>query len=374
MYLFLKNKFNSNAKIYYRPFDSDVGDLFITEKKSDFPILVEKVLLTTTGGSSTNMQKAILQAVSDINYDKELLDAEILVVTDGVIDDLNRDKLVGSLKDIKLNILKIGRDMPEPNYYDMKKVLSKKGFDYDPQSVNLNDIKKKMSDPNKDKLPDNQKATYLEERIYQYLLDCSDEITKNLREVARKFIEIDDLKKTDLFTLDDDTLYFIEKSVSSFNMIEIAKKNLNERTVIYKKIYFLHQYVEFLMDALEKENPVLTKAHKELTAIKQEMLSDPFLYKIVTRISGFEEDKKFMKATKKEVKKKKKELKKQNRIPTNAELEKAKLILSMDIGGEGNLWVLIRLIFMKIWALIKKIYSFFKKPGAKQKKEAPPVL
>ncbi len=371
---FLKNKFNSNAKIYYRPFDSDVGDIFITEKKSDFPILVEKVLLTTTGGSSTNMQKAILQAISDINYDKELLDAEILVVTDGVIDDLNKDKLIGSLKDIKLNILKIGRDMPEPNYYDMKSALAKKNINFDPQSVNLNEIKKKMAVPNRASLPESERPTYLEERLYQYLLECSDEITKTLREVARKFIEIDDLKKTDLFVLDDDTLFFIEKSVESFRVTNIESKNLNERTVLYKKVYFLHQYVEFLIDSLDKENPVLSKAHDELSAIKLEMLSDPFLYKIVTRIDGFEEDKKFMKETKKEYKKKRGELKKQNRVPTNAELEKAKLVLSMDISAEGNIWLIIRLIAMKIWAFLKKIYSFFRNIFSKDKKDAPPAL
>ena len=52
-------------------------------------------------------------------------------------------QLAKTLKDIKLNILKIGRDLAEPNYFEMKKMLSGKGFDFDPQTVNLNDIRKK---------------------------------------------------------------------------------------------------------------------------------------------------------------------------------------------------------------------------------------
>ena len=81
---FLRRKINSNAKIFYRPFDSTVGKLFKLEKKEDFARLIEDVLFTTTGGTSTNLQEAIFQAISDIRYDKEMINSEILVITDGI--------------------------------------------------------------------------------------------------------------------------------------------------------------------------------------------------------------------------------------------------------------------------------------------------
>jgi len=80
---FLKKKINSRAKLYFRAFDSKVSDLFKIEKKEDFPRLIEKVFLTTTGGTSTNLQKAVFQAVNDIIYEQDPLETEILVVTDG---------------------------------------------------------------------------------------------------------------------------------------------------------------------------------------------------------------------------------------------------------------------------------------------------
>ncbi|HPO47127.1 MAG TPA: hypothetical protein PK875_15180, partial [Spirochaetota bacterium] len=66
---FLRRKLNGNAKIFYRPFDTKTGDLVKIEKKEDFPVLIEKVLLTTTGGTSTNLQEAVYQAVDDIRFD-----------------------------------------------------------------------------------------------------------------------------------------------------------------------------------------------------------------------------------------------------------------------------------------------------------------
>ncbi|HPQ53670.1 MAG TPA: hypothetical protein PK253_10510, partial [Spirochaetota bacterium] len=81
---FLRRKFNSNAKIFFRQFDSSLGKLIKLDKKEDFPFLVEEILYTTTGGTSTNLQDAVYQAIDDINYDKEMINAEILVVTDGI--------------------------------------------------------------------------------------------------------------------------------------------------------------------------------------------------------------------------------------------------------------------------------------------------
>ncbi len=142
---FLRRKLDSNAKLFFRAFDSKPGSLMKIEKKEDFPSLIEKVLFTTTGGTSTNMQEAIFQAIKDINFDKEMTDAEILVVTDGLVHDLNVDKMKEQLKDIKLNILKIGLDLAEPNGYEIKHFLSESGYDFDPFSISIKDIKKKLT-------------------------------------------------------------------------------------------------------------------------------------------------------------------------------------------------------------------------------------
>jgi uncharacterized protein with von Willebrand factor type A (vWA) domain len=81
---FLRRKLNTNARLFFRTFDTQTGELHKIEKKEDYPFLIEKVLFATTGGVSTNLQKAVYQAIDDINYTKDMANAEILVVTDGV--------------------------------------------------------------------------------------------------------------------------------------------------------------------------------------------------------------------------------------------------------------------------------------------------
>lgn len=349
---FLKKKHNSNAKIFYRPFDSETGPLFITKQKSDFPALIERVLFTTTGGTGTNMQRAIMQALSDINFDKELLDSEILVVTDGVIDDLNKDQLKTFLKDTRLNILKIGRDLAEPNYYEMKKVLSRKGFDFDPQSISLNDIQKKKINSDKD-----EKLTPLEDRIYQYILDCSNALTDQLREVANKFIEIDDIDKNNLFIMDENTISAVKNSADELKNIPVNSRSIEERTIVYKKAYFLCQYVEFLRDCSKENHSALEKLLEEINLVKQNLLNDPHLFDIVSRRAEFHDDKKRMKLARKEARKKLKEMSLQSKVPSNIDIEKAQLLLTLQPGGEGNAWLLIRAIFIKMIGALKGIFK-----------------
>ena len=119
---FLRRKYNSRAKLFYRPFDSVPGNLIKVEKQQDFPRLIEEVLFTTTGGRSTNIHEAILQAISDIVFDKEMTKSEILVVTDG-ISKIEKNELRIKLGDIKLNILKIGDDIAKPNLMEMEEHL-----------------------------------------------------------------------------------------------------------------------------------------------------------------------------------------------------------------------------------------------------------
>ncbi|RPI96423.1 MAG: hypothetical protein EHM32_03165 [Spirochaetales bacterium] len=174
---FLRRKLNSNAKIFYRPFDTKTGDLVKIEKKDDFPVLIEKVLLTTTGGTSTNLQEAVYQAVEDIRFDKELINAEILVVTDG-ISKIDKYEMKNKLADIKLNVLKIGDDLAEPNFFEMKKTLEFSKIDFDPSSVNIKEIKKKMAEAGGE--ADDSVLLPKERRAYRYLLDFSERMFNDL--------------------------------------------------------------------------------------------------------------------------------------------------------------------------------------------------
>ncbi len=346
---FLRRKLNSNAKIFYRPFDTKTGDLVKIEKKDDFPMLIEKVLLTTTGGTSTNLQEAVYQAVEDIRFDKELINAEILVVTDG-ISKIDKYGMKNKLADIKLNVLKIGDDLAEPNFFEMKKTLEFSKIDFDPSSVNIKEIKKKMAEAGGE--ADDSVLSPKERRAYRYLLDFSERMFNDLREVSQRFVEIKDLEPHELFKLTDEMLDSIETAVDELHRIDLEARTQEERERLYKQAYFLGQYLELLMEyGGNSKNPALQRADARVREIKQRMLEDPGLLKMIQAMKGYDEDKETMKLARKEVKKKLKEMQLQSRTLTTSEMKKAQMLLTMDV-GEGSVGQFLKLILIKLWMLL----------------------
>lgn len=349
---FLRRKLNSNAKIFYRPFDTKTGDLVKIEKKDDFPVLIEKVLLTTTGGTSTNLQEAVYQAVEDIRFDKELINAEILVVTDG-ISKIDKYGMKNKLADIKLNVLKIGDDLAEPNFFEMKKTLEFSKIDFDPSSVNIKEIKKKMAEAGGE--GDDSVLSPKERRAYRYLLDFSERMFNDLREVSQRFVEIKDLEPYELFKLTDEMLDSIETAVDELYRIDLEARTQEERERLYKQAYFLGQYLELLMEyGGNNRNPILQRADARVREIKQRMLEDPGLLKMIQSMKGYDEDKETMKLARKEVKKKLKEMQLQSRTLTTSEMKKAQMLLTMDV-GEGSVGQFLKLILVKLWMLLSAL-------------------
>jgi hypothetical protein len=349
---FLRTKLDSNAKLFFRAFDSKPGSLIKIEKKEDFPYLIEKVLFTTTGGTSTNMQEAIFQAIKDINFDKEMTDAEILVVTDGLVHDLNVDRMKEQLKDIKLNILKIGLDLAEPNGYEIKHFLSESGYDFDPFSISIKDIKKKLTIGGNEKF---NSLSRMEQRIYTYMLDCSEKIITDIKKISHRFIEIDDINSTELPVLNEDAAQLIDDAIEKILNINLDEKTIQELAVIYKKLYFLSQYIEFLLKSDKgKKNQMLLKAAKELSLMKEKMLSNPSLFDIIMRTKGFEDDKKLMKSSKKTAKKNRKEMMFQKRSLSKDDIKNAQMVFSLGAAGDsGNVGLLFRILFIKLMEMIK---------------------
>jgi len=346
---FLRRKLNSNAKIFYRPFDSKPGDLFKIEKKEDFPFLIERVLLTTTGGTSTNLQQAVFQAIDDIHYDKDMLNAEILVVTDG-ISKIDKYLMKEKLGDIKLNILKIGRDLAEPDYFEMKKTFDANKIKFDPTALNIKEIQQKM-----EKSQDGEEAlSPLQKRAYRYILEYSETMFKDLKEISHRFVEIPDLDPTSLYELTDEKLDAIETAVDAFTRINFNTKTLEERKKLFKQAYFLSQYVSLLLENKKNAaNPILKRCAYKLQKITQDILADPSLLQLVMETGKFS-DKETLKLSKKQLKEKLKEMK-MSQTPLSAEeIRKAQMLLTSDL-GEGNIGQFLRVLFIKLIQFIKSI-------------------
>lgn len=347
---FLRRKVNSRAKIFFRPFDSEVGKLIKLEKREDFSKLIEEVLYMTTGGVSTNLQGAVFQAVSDIHFDKEMLNSEILVVTDG-ISKINKFLMKEKLGDIKLNVLKIGSDLVEGNFFDMKEIMDTNKIDFDPSTINLTEVRKKVS-----RGAGEAELSITEKRAYRFLLNYSEQIFKDLKEVCHRFVEIPDLEPSRLFCLKEETLDFIEMNADEFSRMDLSNKSIEELAKIYKKAYFLSEYIELLMDFGDNAgNPILQKSYDKLKKVRQKLLEDPALHQIITRVNSFKEDKKTMKLSRKEARKRMKEMKFQQKHLSRSEMKKAMVLLTMDV-GEGSMGQFFMLLVIKLWELLKKIF------------------
>lgn len=351
---FLRRKLNSRAKLYYRGFDSELGELYTIEKPEDFPDMIENVLLTTTGGSSTNIQAAVFQAIKDIEYDKEMLNSEIVVVTDGAskIDKFEMKKRLGN---IRLNILKIGDEFAEADYYDLKQNMDAENIDFDPTSVNMKNAQKELAAAKNE----NGESTIplSVQRAYRLILDHSDRVFKDLKDISYKYIELGDLPQEGLFVPDQEQVDSILQTVKNFQKIDLGSKSLAEMQKLYKQIYFFSQYLEQLMQSDSSFKSQLESAFEDLVTLKQKLLKNPELFYSLRQVKELVDDKKLMKLAKKEARKMLKEMQLSDKKLSVKEMKKAQMIFTMDV-GEGSMGQFILLLFIKLFQGIKKIVTF----------------
>ena len=282
-----------------------------------------------------------------------MLNAEILVVTDG-ISKINKFLMMEKLGDIKLNVLKIGGDLIEGSTYDLKELMDKNRIDFNPEKVSFSDIQKKMSDRDSDE----SKLSMNERRAYRFLLDYSDSIFADLKDICRRFIEIPDLDKTKLFALTEETLDYIENSSDMFLRMDTAGVNADDLATIYKKAYFLNEYIDFLMEyGGNKSNPILLKSRDKLMSFRKKLLENPDVHLIITKAGAFDEDKKLMKLSRKEMRRQMKEMQFQQKNLKSSDIKKAQIMLTMDV-GEGSMGQLFMLLFIKLMELFKKIFRW----------------
>ncbi len=106
---FLKRNRSEMGEVFFRTFDVGVGPLSTALDRSSYGTLIRSISRQATLGNGTCLERAILQACSDIADQPSLSGAEILVVTDGAAR-MDESKVANALGDrIRLHCLKIGR-------------------------------------------------------------------------------------------------------------------------------------------------------------------------------------------------------------------------------------------------------------------------
>ena len=350
---FLRRKYNTRAKIFYRPFDSRPGDLMKVEKQQDFPRLIEEILLTTTGGKSTNIHDAILQAISDIAYDNEMAKSEILVITDG-ISKIEKNELKVKLGDIKLNVLKIGDDIAKPDLMEMEGNLKGQKIHIYSETIDIRTIKKKMDD-----YKQNGPAAGLanpEKIAFRKIMESSNKMFNDLKEVATKYIEINDLNSKILFNIGPEQLEFIRFTLERFTIIDMKDLTMLEKKKLFRQVQFFYQYIQMLMENGNAENQVLQEAIETLVRIKRKMLKNPDLIYMFTEKKELTDDRETMKLAKAQAKQMLKQMKLDDRRLSVGEMKKAQLIFTSD-AGTGSRGQFLMLLLVTLWKILKKTFS-----------------
>jgi len=360
---FLRRKFDTHAKLFFRTFDTNVGELYKIEKKEDYPHLIEKVLLSTTGGVSTNLEKAVYQAVSDINYNKEMINAEILVVTDG-ISKIDIHEMIDRLGKVKLHVLKIGDEFPEPDFYDMKSEFMNERVDFDPASINMRQIHNIMEHPEKLEKP----LTITEQRIYRLMIDHSNSIFKDLKKVSRNFIEVGDLKPDGLYDVSMENIDNIERMIQKFEEIDLRNIEIDEKENLYKQTYFLSQYIKMLLEHGEKNKDPLRGLLHRVSVIKRRLMEDTELFLLIVRLGKYHEDKKQLKLDRKQARQIMKQMASQNKSISLKDMKRAQLTFSFE-PGEGNAGKILIFLLIKLFQLIGSAIAY---PFTRKKKKEKP--
>ena len=338
---FLRQKISSKAKLYFRTFDSKPGPLVKINSPEDFHFVIEKVLLSMTGGSKTHLQEAIFQALSDMKYDKEMLDAEILVVTDGAskIDKIELKKQLGQ---VKLNVIKIGDEVADVDYFELKKTFEESGIKIDPSALNV-----KMRG---DTIKTND--VYVQ-RAASLIRDNSNSIFKDLKEASNLFIELSDLDLNSISQItDEDEIESLEEALESLKEIPLDSLNSEEKLKLYQQAYFLKQYIESLIPHSGEFLDRIKNLENETDNFKRNILNDAELVDAIMKADAFDKDKKIVKMANKKAKKNLLLKTLSDKKLTKQEMRDATLTMTSG-AGSGGIGDLIMILWYKFTDKVK---------------------
>jgi hypothetical protein len=354
----LRRKLGSGARLYYRSFDSKTGPLFRITDRNDFPAIIREILLTQTGGSRTNIQMAVLQAIDDIEYDSDMMHSEILIVTDG-LSSIDKNLLKTKLGSIKLNTLKIGDDKTDPDLSVMVEMLKQDNINIDSLYSEMDKVKdsgrktKEQSNSGFQKESISPKEAMLRRVIQKF----QSKLDRDLNEVSFRYFDIKDLDPSLLYIITPEQEAGILRAINDLEECVKISTDQDDKVILYKKVYFFSQYISMLMESSKDNNANLKGFLDRLYKMKSLLLEDQEVFLIISEIPELLEDPKLMKMAGKEAMEMMKKMTEQKKKLTFEQMKMAKL----QRGGalrKAKPGELLQLLFLKIIETLKKIFYF----------------
>ena len=243
LYIFLaKNKLDL-GHISLRTFDDKVGELHTAVDQGSYDALMRYVLRITNLGEGTVLQRALLQALEDVQNMEHLSGAEILIITDGAVQ-LDLERIRSKMDEhVLIHSVKIGHVevyATEAQIADMVARGQIKDRALLELQAQKSDIEYQLhhTEGASRRHVLEQMLTGVRAQIAQHKTPFGHE----LQELSSVYVNVDDLSETERFRADEATIDDLEAIHRALE--EEAAEFLTPE--ITKKLAVLHDHVQFL--------------------------------------------------------------------------------------------------------------------------------
>jgi hypothetical protein len=243
LYIFLKRNKTDLGHISLRTFDDHVGDLHTAVDQASYEALMRYVLRIVQLGEGTVLQKALFQALEDINEKEHLSGAEILIITDGAVS-LDEDSIRSRMdENIEIHTVKIGHAQvfaSEAQIADMVargQVKDRTLIDLQSQKADI-EHKLRVTEGSARRQSLEQMLNGVRAQIAGHKVPFGHE----LENISTVYINIDDFNETERFRADHETIDDLEALAKALE--EEAKEFLTPE--LTKKLAVLHDHIQFL--------------------------------------------------------------------------------------------------------------------------------
>jgi hypothetical protein len=250
LYYFLHQNKSDLGHISLRTFDDTIGDLHTAVDAESYDALMRYVLRIAHLGEGTLLQKAIIQALDDIQGMEHLSGAEILIITDGAVS-IDEDSIRSKMDEqIVINTIKIGHAQAfatDEQLHDLivrGKIKDKVLIDLEEREHDIQQSLRATQAHGRQQALDHalhgvrsQMAARRQE-LGRDLLAYGHELDR----LSAVFVTIDDFNETDRFRADPETISDLEELAKRLE--EEASEFLTPE--ITKKLAVLHDHIQFL--------------------------------------------------------------------------------------------------------------------------------
>lgn len=249
LYYFLKRNQSELGFISLRTFDDHVGEVHSALDRPSYDALMRYVLRLSHLGHGTVLEKALIEALDDIQTRDHFAGAEILVITDGAVvlnEELIRSKMEES---IWINTIKIGHAQIHASEKDIDAYIDRYASGSDKILVELlkqrdeADYSLRSAHARDRQLGLQATIRSIDTAIAERKQVFREKYGHELKRLSSVFIEIDDLHESQLFGATEEAIRDLEELASQLE--QDARQYVTPE--LMKKMAVLHDHLQFLI-------------------------------------------------------------------------------------------------------------------------------